>query len=270
MVAVSFITVTMNSISTIDSLFSSFFKTVDRSINYEYIVVDNCSTDGTVEFIMENYPEVKVLKTDKIKGFAENNNLGIKVAQGKVIALINPDIIFLPDSVEPILTYMNDRLDIGLIGPLLLNKDGSVQDSARRFLNIKTASLRLLTLGNDKVPVKQIQHYLKSYDPNRESQLVDWVIGAVMFVRAEALKRVGMLDENFFLYIEDQDWCFQMWKHGYKVAYFTRSKFIHDHQRSSARKISKKTLWHIQSLCYFLRKNYLSILGTNQESKSVA
>lgn len=257
MVQVSFITVTMNSRDIIEPLLHSFFETIGKGINYEYFVVDNCSTDGTTDYIETKYPEVKLVKTDRVKGFAENNNIAIKRANGKIIALINPDIVFLPGSVESILHYMEEHPHIGLVGPLLLNKDYSVQDSARRFLDIKTAYLRLLTMGNDKAPVKRIRQYLKSYDPACESQTVDWVIGAAMFVRKKALETVGLLDEKFFLYIEDQDWCFQMQKMGWKVVYFTKAKFIHDHQRSSAKKINRKTLWHVQSIFYFLRKNYL-------------
>jgi len=154
---------------------------------------------------------------------------------------------------------MNKENNVGLVGPKLLNKDGSLQDSARRFLTIKTAFLRLVTLGNDQVPIKSIQRYLKSYDSSRTVQVVDWVIGAVMFVKRDALKTAGLLDTKFFLYIEDQDWCFQMWKNNWTVAYLTTSQFIHDHQRSSVKRINKKTVWHVQSILYFLRKNYLSV-----------
>ena len=92
---ISFITVTMNSMSTIKALFESFFKYVPESLSWEYYVVDNCSTDGTAEYIAENFPSVRLLKNDSIKGFAENNNIAISKASGGIIALINPDIEFI-------------------------------------------------------------------------------------------------------------------------------------------------------------------------------
>jgi N-acetylglucosaminyl-diphospho-decaprenol L-rhamnosyltransferase len=258
MVQISFITVTMNSRKTIEPLFVSFFETIGNKIRYEYIVVDNCSNDGTPAYIRETYPQVKLIETNKIKGFAENNNIAINISSGAIIALINPDIVFLPNTIETILSHMERHREIGLVGPMLLNTDGSIQNSARRFLNFKSAFLRLLTLGSDKVPLKSVQKYLSSYSVSAESQEVDWVIGAAMFVRREALSDVGLLDTKYFLYIEDQDLCFQMWKKKWKVTYLTSARLIHDHQRSSARKITKKTFWHVQSIFYFLRKNYLT------------
>ncbi|GAA4741399.1 glycosyltransferase family 2 protein [Flavisolibacter ginsenosidimutans] len=258
MVAISFITVTMNNRHTVKPLFDSFFETAGDALPYEYFVVDNCSTDGTAEFIKANYPGIKLVETGRIQGFAANNNVAIEQCSGRVIALINPDIVFLPNAVNNVLTYLQNHADVGMVGPLLLNADGSLQNSARRFLNPKLACLRLLTLGKDSVRIKPIQHYLTSYNPAVESQYVDWVIGAAMFVRREALESVGPLDTNYFLYIEDQDWCFQMWKKKWKIVYHTSSRLIHDHQRSSARKLSKKSLWHVQSILYFLRKNYLA------------
>ena len=254
-VDVSFITVTMNNIGIVENLFRSFYETIPADVSYEYFVIDNCSTDGTPEFVRKNFPEVSVFKNSQIKGFAENNNIGMKKAKGKIIALINPDIIFLPNFIEPIMDLFVLRKDVGLVGPQLLNRDGTVQNSARKFLNIKTAAIRLLTLGKDSVKLKAIKNYLNPYDLSMEYQVVEWVIGAAMFVRDNALDEVGMFDTNFFLYIEDQDWCFQMWKQKWKVMYSTKSKLIHDHQRSSARRFSRKTMWHVQSILYFLRKN---------------
>lgn len=252
---ITFITVTMNSKRFVEALFTSFYEHVPSGISYEYIVVDNCSYDGTAEFIQRRFPAVTILQNQQIKGFAENNNIAMKMANGKIIALINPDIVFLPDSIEPILHLFQQHADLGLIGPMLLNKDGSLQNSARRFLTVKIAAVRLLTLGSDSVKIKTIKNYLEPYNTNCEFQMVDWVIGAAMWARKEAIQEVGLLDTKFFLYIEDQDWCFQMWKHQWKVAYYTRARLVHDHQRSSAKKISKKTLWHIQSIIYFLKKN---------------
>ena len=255
----------MNSRKTIEPLFNSFLKLIGKKIRFEYIVVDNCSSDGTPSFIEENYSFVKLIKNKEIKGFAENNNIAIKASTGGLVALINPDIEFLPGAIDLILSYMEANPDVGLVGPMLLNADRSLQNSARRFLNFKLAFFRLLTLGNDKVPIKSIRTYLSSYDTSVESQDVDWVIGAAMFVRRQALENVGLLDQKFFLYIEDQDWCFQMWKNGWRVKYVTSAKLIHDHQRTSARKLSKKTLWHVQSIFYFLKKNFLFKKGIKKD-----
>lgn len=261
---ISFITVTMNSASLVNALFTSFYDNMPRGITYEYIVVDNCSSDGTVEFIETYFPEIVVIRNKDFKGFAENNNIGITIANGKIVALINPDIVFLPGAIESTMHLFAKDANLGLVGPMLLNKDGSVQNSARRFLTIKTAALRLLTFGRDTIKIKTIKNYLEPYDTNCEYQFVDWVIGAAMWVRKEAIQDAGLLDTNFFLYIEDQDWCFQMWKRNWKVAYYTKAKLIHDHQRSSARRISKKTLWHVQSILYFLKKNrVLNSKGVN-------
>lgn len=256
----SFITVTMNSMSTVKALFESFFKYVPVALNWEYFVIDNCSTDGTAEFIETNFPAIQVIKNSEIKGFAENNNIGISKSEGKIIALINPDIEFIPGSIEQTIKVMNDNPGIGLIGPLLLNRDGTMQQTARKFLTPRLALFRMLSLGRDNAPIKAIKNYLSSYSTEIPLQPVEWVIGAAMYARKKAIEDAGMLDTNFFLYIEDQDWCLQMWKHKWKVYYLTSAPLIHDHQRSSARKFSKKTVWHIQSILYFLKKNRKTVM----------
>ena len=257
---ISFITVTMNSMSTVKALFESFFKYVPESLSWEYFVVDNCSTDGTVEYIETNYPSIELIKNTSIKGFAENNNIAIEKATGSIIALINPDIEFIPGSIENTLTVFRNHPEIGLIGPLLLNRDGTYQQTARKFLTIKLALLRILSMGRDNAPFKAIKSYLSSYSTQVDLQPVEWVIGAAMFARKKAIEDAGMLDTNFFLYIEDQDWCLQMWKHKWKVYYLTTAPLIHDHQRTSARKFSKKTIWHLQSILYFLKKNRNTVM----------
>jgi GT2 family glycosyltransferase len=257
---ISFITVTMNSMSTVKALFESFFKYVPETLNWEYFVVDNCSTDGTAEYIAENHPSVRLVKNNSIKGFAENNNIAISKASGGIIALINPDIEFIKGSIENTIDVFNSRPEIGLIGPLLLNRDGTYQQTARKFLTIRLATLRILSLGRDNAPFKAIKSYLRSYSTDIPMQPVEWVIGAAMFARKKAIEEAGMLDTNFFLYIEDQDWCLQMWKHNWKVYYLTTAPLIHDHQRTSARKFSKKTIWHLQSILYFLKKNRNTVM----------
>lgn len=256
-VSLSIVIVTMNSMKTLPALFKSFIDENIPAISHETIVVDNCSTDGTWEYISTNYKNIKLIRNIEIKGFAENNNIGMKYASGKYIAIINPDIIFMPESIDLILSFMKVHPDIGILGPCLLNKDGSIQKSARKFINIKTVFLRLITFANDNSKNAHLLNYLSPYDNCIPAQEVDWVIGAAMFVKKEALSIVGVFDERFFLYIEDQDWCFQMWKNNWKVCYYTEPKLIHDHQRSSVKKFNKKTFWHLKSMLYFLYKNNL-------------
>ena len=256
MASFSIITVTMNHLP----LLKEFLASVDRALtgrnDYELIVVDNCSTDGTVRYIQRHHPNVKVYVNNRVKGFAANNNFAIQRSKGDYILLLNPDIQVLPDSIDNLIRFMEEHPDVGLVGPKLLNPDFTVQYSSRRFIDGYTLLLRLLNWGSDNPQQTRLVEYLMKKMDRSHSQPVDWLIGAAMIVRRKAILDVGLMDENFFLYIEDQDWCYRMWKAGWKVYYLPEAQMIHVHQRLSVKRLVwKMTYYHAKSLFYFLLKH---------------
>ncbi len=256
MASVSIITVTMNHLPLLKRYLESVSRYVDDSHDVEMLIVDNCSTDGTVEFVRQHYPWVRLFVNNRVRGFAANNNFAIRHSRGEYLVLLNPDIELLPKALDNLLGFMESHPDVGLAGPKLLNQDLTVQYSSRRFINAYTLLLRLLNWGADTPRQERLIEYLMKRMDRRYPQPVDWLIGAAMIVRRQAAEEVGLMDEKYFLYIEDQDWCYRMWKAGWKVYYLPNAQMIHVHQRASVRRVMLRlTYHHARSLFYFLLKH---------------
>lgn len=131
---ISVITVGMNHKKFISSLYPSLYGEGSPSCDFEAVYVDNCSTDGSVEYLRENYPQVKVVVNDYPRGFGENNNIGAIMAKGDYLAIINPDIILHKDAIDTAVSYLQQHPEAGIVTPKLLNPDGSHQFSVRRFI----------------------------------------------------------------------------------------------------------------------------------------
>ena len=209
-------------------------KLLPLKLNYEIIVVDNNSQDSSVKMMKEFFPEVKLIASPENKGFAAGINLGLREARGKYIMTLNPDIAVFEGSIEKMYDYLEKHLEVAVLGPRLTSPDGTRQVSCYRFPRYLTPIYRRTPLGNLPFAKKSLRHYLMLDTDTAKIMPVDWILGACMFVRAEAIKKVGLMDERFFLYFEDVDWCRRFWQSGFKVMYFYESEMVHYHQRLSA------------------------------------
>ncbi len=252
---ISIVTVGMNHYKYIKDLYKSLYDEAKPSISFEAIYVDNCSSDGSVEYIRNNFPQVIIIQNEKIKGFGENNNLGVSYAKGKYIAIINPDIIFQKDSLDGLYNYMiNQSVSAGIVVPQLLNPDHSIQYSVRSFVTLRKITFRFISRGKDSSENKHIRNYLQKDIDTLKTQAVDWAIGAAMFIEKDFFLQLKGFDLDYFLYMEDEDICFRSWKKGKPVIYLPESKMIHNHLRGSS-SIGKKTILHFKSLLTFFRKH---------------
>ena len=250
LIEVSIITVGMNHKAYIKSLLNSLFVKNKPLIPFEMIYVDNCSNDGSVEYIKEYYPEVKIIVNKKPKGFGENNNTGVHHAKGKYIAIINPDIVLLQNSIDNLYQYIKSNDQIGIIAPELLNPDGTHQFSVRKFITPSIFIYRLFSGLKDSASNKKVEEYLCKNIDIRKKQNVNWVIGAMFMMTKTKYKELDGFDTKYFLYMEDEDICLRCWQKGYSVVYYPKSQVIHNHQRASS-KLGKKSFIHIQSLLKF-------------------
>ncbi|MFA6908959.1 MAG: glycosyltransferase family 2 protein [Patescibacteria group bacterium] len=226
----------------------------------ELIVVDNASHDGTREMMQEEFPSVVFIETKKNLGFGAGMNAGMNIAHGDYFLLLNTDIAILDDAIQRLVAYMDQHPRVGIAGPRLMNPDGSVQYSCYRFPSFFTALWRRSPFGK----LSSVRHLLKTYVmadfDHASSRPVDWILGACMIVRKEALQRVGMFDERFFLYVEDTDWCRRFWEQKWEVHYSADAEIVHYHGRQSAENpgisgiFSYATRVHILSwMKYFLK-----------------
>lgn len=206
-----------------------------KGVNYEVIVIDNGSADGTVASIQNVKLKLKILTNRENLGFARANNQGIKVAKGKYILLLNSDTEIRQGSVEELLKFAKQSPDAGVVGSRLLNKDGSIQPSAFRFPTINRA-VSQYWLGKKGI--------LDKYTPEGDMPSeVEAVVGASFLITPAALKRIGFLDGRYFMFYEDLDYCRRVWKSGLKVYYLPSSVVIHYHGASGEKLENPVNQW---------------------------
>ncbi len=213
-------------------------KKAGANLDYEIIVVDSEAQEETGEIIKENFSgqDIRLVSFEKNVGYARPVNAGLKEAIGEFVLVLNADMILFTDSLKKMVDYMEKNPKVGLIGPQLLNFNGSVQDSCFRFYRPVTILYRRTFLGKTKEGRTDLAGFLMKDFDRQSARDVDWLLGAALMVRASALKEVGLMDERFFLYFEDVDWCRRFHEAGWSVVYFPEAKMHHYHGR-----ISKKS-----------------------------
>jgi len=232
------------------------------NLDYEIIVVDNGSNDGCEKMMKENFSEIKFIQTGKNLGFAAGNNRGIKEANGKYVMLLNPDITVLDNSIKKMVDFMEKNPEVGLAGPKLINPNGTYQISCRTFQTPRLIFYRRTPLGRLTFAKKLLQEHLMLEFDHETNKEVDWVMGACMLVRKSALDKVGLLDERFFFYVEDMDWCRRFWQNGFKVFYLAEAEMVHLYERASASddwsfwNFNKMTRRHIASWIKYFAKYF--------------
>ncbi|MBU0731522.1 glycosyltransferase [Patescibacteria group bacterium] len=210
---------------------------IDIPFEYEVIVVDNASTDNSCPMVKEKYPQAKCVFSKKNIGHAAGNNLGIKEAKGEYIVILNTDIIIpSPDVIQRVVDFMDTHPDVAILGPKLVNGDGTIQNSCLRPYRLMTPIYRRTPLGNLSAAKKDLARHLMLDFAHDETREVDWILGACMFVRKSALEKIGQFNEAFFLYFADYELCDRARENGYKVYYYADSDIIHYHRRESATK----------------------------------
>jgi GT2 family glycosyltransferase len=205
------------------------------NLSHEIIVVDNNSSDSIGEIATWQYPDIVFIQNDRNLGMGAGNNVGIRRASGKYVAIMNPDTLVFKDTFLKLHDFAEGNPRAGVIGPKQYNPDKSVQDSCFRWHKLSTPFFRRTPLGRNSLAQKELDRYLmKDFDRNRIKE-VDWLLGSFIFCRASALAEVGLFDERFFMYFEDTDLCRRMWQRGWQVVYYPEAKIIHNHLRQSAR-----------------------------------
>ena len=249
MVDISFIIVNWNTRDILMDCLNSIYKTV-KDIDLEIYVVDNNSTDGSQPAVKKEFPDVRLIENETNTGFAHANNQALSIMQGKFAVLLNSDAVLKENSINKLLAFMTGNPSAGIAGVQLLNDDGSRQNSIDNFPSTETeifnkSILRLFFPG--KYPSKNISYK----DPIE----VDSVIGACMIVRREAMDEVGVFDEDYFIFLEETDWCFRMNKKGWKVYHVPDAEVFHLSGHSKKRTPWRSQIEYYISLYKFFRKN---------------
>jgi len=255
MVDLSVVIVSWNVRDLLRRCLSSLFADRSSSLapRIEVIVVDNGSVDGSAEMVRAEFPQVHLIVNPDNRGFPAANNQGIEVAQGRYVLLLNPDTEVLDDALAAMVGFADVHPDVGVVGPQLLNPDGSVQSSRRRFPTLATAFFESTWL-QPYAPRRLLERFYVLDRSDDEVQDVDWVTGAALMARREAIEQVGPLDEGFFMYSEELDWCRRFREAGWRVVYLPTAKIVHYVGKSSEQVLPARHIHFQTSKVRYVRK----------------
>jgi GT2 family glycosyltransferase len=252
----SIIIVNYNTRKFLNECLLSIYNTIKKH-QYEIIVVDNASSDDSVTFLKKQHPKAALIANNYNVGYAIANNQGIKIAQGRFILLLNPDTILYKSSIDKMVDHLKRFSDIGIVGPKVINPGNTLQwDSCGAFL---TPSILLFKeLGLEAIfPYSHLfGNRLLFYWDRNSSRVVDWVSGVCMLIRKKILHDTGLLDEQFFAYMEDMDLCRRATKTNWKVVFISNVEIFHNLSRSWRQHTAEQLLMSFDSEKRYLEKHH--------------
>lgn len=229
-------------------------------LSVEVIVVDNASTDETCTMLRREFPQVRLIEPGRNTGFSEGNNIGIAASSGRALLILNPDTVVLPGALPTLLAELDANPQVGVVAPLLLNSDGTVQSSRRRFPTPATAFLESTWL-QPIAPRRVLDRFYMADLASDQRQRVDWASGAAFMVRRELIEAVGVFDTGFFMYSEEMDWQRRISAAGWEIIFNPSARIIHHGGKSSEQIVS---LLHVQfqtSKIRYYRKHHSALLA---------
>ncbi|MCX6019443.1 MAG: glycosyltransferase family 2 protein [Chloroflexi bacterium] len=235
---------------------------VQRGPSVEICVVDNASPDGSAEMVESEFPDVHLLRNPKNNGFSAGNNLGLRAhgwpeaGRARHVMLLNPDTVVPEGALAGMVTYADAHPSVGVVGPRLLLPDGTLDKACRRGFPTPAVSFyRLSGMSRLFKRSARFNRYNMEYLDERQEAEVDAVVGACMLVRGEALRQVGLLDEIFFMYGEDLDWCLRIKQAGWRIVYHP-AVIVHHIKRAASRRSTKAQYEFDRAMWLFYRKHY--------------
>ncbi|ANY74144.1 glycosyl transferase family 2 [Paenibacillus ihbetae] len=240
---------------TLDCLQSVYAS--ETEFTYEVIVIDNDSKDDSVQAIRQEFPLVRLIENTENTGFAIANNQGMAAAQGRYVLLLNSDTVIQRDTLQTMVAFMDRNPITGASGCKIILPDGSLDKACKRGFPTPSASF-YYAFGLSKLFPNEPrfnQYQLGYLDPDQEYP-VDCLVGAFMLVRRETIEQVGGLDETFFMYGEDIDWCYRIKQAGWGIHYYPRTTIVH-YKGGSARRRPFKIIYEFhRAMILFHRKHY--------------
>lgn len=225
---ISIVIVNYNVKDHLDACLASIYKSNNGEYKIEIFVVDNNSIDGSTNFIGGKYPEVIIIENDKNLGFSKANNIALKKVKGKYILLLNPDTILEEGTFEKLIKFCEDNKDTGAISSKLIQANGKIDLACKRsFPTLPVALPRIIGLSKIFPKSRIFGKYNLTYLDENETYEVEAICGAFMFIPKYVLDKVGLFDEDYFMYGEDLDLCYRIKKNGYKIFYYPEVKTVH-------------------------------------------
>lgn len=232
-----------------------------RGVEFETIVVDNCSGDGSTDMMRSEFPQVRLIASPRNGGYAYGNNLGLREFLGRpgpprALLLLNTDTIVPPEGLRGLMDFMDANPQAGVVGPKLVLKDGSLDLACRRsFPTPQVSFYRMIGLSKLFPRSRRFGRYNLTFLDEDQTAEVDSVVGACMLMRTEALQSAGLLDESFFMYGEDLDLSLRIKAHGWRVYYYPEVRILH-YKRESSKRSRRAQVEFYRAMYIFYRKHY--------------
>lgn len=222
------------------------------ALEVEVIVVDSASGDDSVAMVAAEFPWVTLRPQSENVGFPRGNNIALAEARGDHLLLLNPDTVVLDDALTVMVAYLEKNPEVGAVGPQLLNPDGSVQSSRRRFPTLATGFFESTWL--EGVAPGVLRRYYALDLPDDRMADVDWLVGACIMVPRGVYEQIGGLDEAYYMYSEELDWCRRIKEAGWRVVYHPEARVVHHVGKSSEQAVTARHInFQRAKLRYFLK-----------------
>lgn len=254
----SIIIVSYNTRELLKKCIQSIYMTYQKD-DLEVMVVDNGSSDGSPAMVREKFGDVILFESGENLGFAKANNIAIRQSRGRYVLLLNPDTVVLGNCLQKSIAYMEEQIDIGAMGCKVTMPDGKLDLACRRSFPTPEVSFYRMTGLSKLCPNNRrfAQYNLTFLDEN-ETYEVDSIVGAFMLIRREVIDQVGLLDEDYFMYGEDIDWCYRIKQAGWKVVYYPEAEIIHYKGASGGKRNPKVIYQFYRAMYLFYEKHYRS------------
>jgi len=254
MLDLSIIIVNYNSSKDLLQCLDSIRQTV-KKIKYEVIIIDNNSIDQeSLATAIGNYPMATLLACKKNHGFAAANNIGIRKATGSLLLLLNPDTLVLDNAIEKMYHFLSSRIDVAVVGPSVIKENGSLEPyCARRSPGIWTEVFYHTGLARLFPKSKIFGRYLMTYWDHTTQKEIELLTGSCMMVKKQSAKKVGYLNERFFLYGDDVEWCYRFRKAGYKIYFNPSARIVHKGGKSTRPQRSTTIIIAFDSMYKFIK-----------------
>lgn len=256
MVDISVIIVSWNVADILRDCLNSLYASDLSGSSLEVIVVDSASTDETVAMTRRDFPQVILLPQSENLGFTRCNNIGLKIATGRHLLLLNPDTVILENAVSVLSAYLDEHPAVGMVGPHTLNDDRITTQSTRRLFPTRGLAFFESTWLEPLAPKAWLRAYTLGDKDDRATFEVDWMQGSCLMARREVYDQIGGLDEGFVMFYEEMDWCKRAKTAGWEVVYVGAAQIIHLGGKSTDQASARKHIYYSESKLRYFRKVY--------------
>ena len=227
--------------------------------SFEIVVVDNGSFDGVADMVRDEFPRAQFIQNQANTGFTRPYNQAIQASRGRYVLLLNPDTLILPGAVDRLVAYLEEHREAGVVGPKVLNPDQTLQKPCKRGEPRPAAVFAYFTGLDRRFPNnKRLNEYLLGYLDENQTHAVAGVSGCCMLIRREVIEQIGCLDETYYAYQEDADYCRRVRDAGWQVIYHPQAQIIHFGGQGGSRIQPFRSIyaWHRSYFIYY--RKYLA------------